>query len=167
MSRALERDIFSAEERKRVASAFMNRRPPHGRVVTAGNELRKKYINAKSNNMLGTSGPARQSQMELAQSTSAYHRQLVHIQQAKKEKAEQMLPNFVKQSSHGRVSSHMGNRQKYQRLLNKNLQARDTTKVYDLKKEVGESFKDTASQSQAAGNAGRITRPAGVTQSFF
>ena len=50
MSRALERDIFSAEERKRVASAFMNRRPQHGRVVTAGNELRKRYINAKSNN---------------------------------------------------------------------------------------------------------------------
>ena len=85
--------------------------------------------------------------MELAQSTSAYHRQLVQMQQAKKEKAEQMLPNFVKQSSHGRVSSHMGNRQKYQRLLNKNLQARDTTKVYDLKREAVESFRDTASQS--------------------
>lgn len=41
----------------------------------------------------------------------------------------------------------MGNRQKYQRLLNKNLQARDTTKVYDMKRELVESMKDTASQS--------------------
>lgn len=123
----------------------MNRRPQQGRVVTATNELRKKYIQAKSNNVLGQSKTERQGQIELAMSTSAYHRQLVHLQQAKQEKVEQMLPNFVKHGSQGRVSSQFGNRKKYQRLLNKNLQARDTTKVYDLRKEAADSFKDTAS----------------------
>lgn len=97
MSRALERDIFSAEERKRVASAFMNRRPQQGRVVTATHELRKKQLNAKSNNMLvGANAGNRQSQMDLAQSSSAYHRQLIHFQQAQKDKADKLIPSFVK-----------------------------------------------------------------------
>jgi hypothetical protein len=52
----LERSINTADERKRVGSAYMNRRPqPNNRVVTAGVEMRKRYNMqvAKSNNVLG------------------------------------------------------------------------------------------------------------------
>ena len=54
---------------------------------------------AKSNNVLvgGNSNMLdRQSQMELAQSSSAYHRQMVQVQMANKDKKDKVLPNFVK-----------------------------------------------------------------------
>lgn len=98
----LERNISTADDRKRVASAFMNRRVQQGRVVTAGLDQIRKKSNmsiAKSNNLL--SGGAsnmldRQSQMDLAQSSSAYHRQMVQAQQVSKEKRDKILPHFVK-----------------------------------------------------------------------
>ena len=97
-----ERGMTAGVEQKRVGSAYMNRRPQINNrgVVTAG--VSKRYNNmqiAKSNNVLvgGNSNMLdRQSQMELAQSSSAYHRQMVQVQMANKDKKDKVLPNFVK-----------------------------------------------------------------------